>query len=233
MGTDMHVMVEVSHHDEPWRPITGGPTGGYKAPRNYPLFSLLANMNNRAGLVEKTWQEPRSVPDPDDGHPINIDGFWYDPDNGGHDTLIPIAPPRGTPEDASLDWKGFVAMWQAMGANPITTWLTPDEVINANLDQPIYKSGVVLEEEYLALRDDHKFPSTYSEKAGGTGVRIVTEEEYEAGERGEKGTFVQTEWMEGTLHDVPIVVSFQQMCRELEENRPSTSKIRFMLLFES
>jgi hypothetical protein len=229
MGTDLHALVEVSHHDEPWHTLAGMKVA-FDAPRNYALFSLLADVNNRSGRIAPTWQEPHTEVLAD-GDEVEVPGYWYNPDNGGHDPIVPIAPPRGVPDDATLEWRANVAVWQARRADPITSWLTLEEIAAADWDQVVWREGIVTDKDYELFRDEHVPPSTWAEHAAGEGLRIVTPDEYEAGERGEHSTSVKLRWCAGPLRD--CTDSFMELIRDLTDSPRPGTRLRFMLLFES
>jgi hypothetical protein len=229
VGTDVHMLVEISNDGEPWRPIKFTPMP-VMGKRDYVLFSLLADSRNHAGRHDPIWQEPRTVRD-STGEAHDVPGWWYRVDDGGHDRIEPIAPPRGVPDDACLIWRAFVAMWEARGAVLDVTWLTPEDITGADWDQPVYSYGVLREEEYLLLRDNGEMPEANAQQAGGPGVRTVNEVEYAAGMRGEKTTCVSARWRSGTVREVSG--SFLEVAEEIIGVMPPTSRLRFMLLFES
>jgi hypothetical protein len=229
MGTDIHALVEISHRGEPWRPLKnmGMPQ---KGPRDYPLFALLGDSRNHSGRHEPRWQEPQTVETPE-GQKVEIPGWWYAPDDGGFDRIEPISEPRGVPDDATLIWRAFVAMWEARGASLDVTWLTLEDIVNADWDQVVYSYGVLPEEDYIALRDHGTKPDIHPAAAGGEGVRTVTEIEYAAGERGENMTCISARWKSGTIRETSG--NFLDMAKDLAEQIPDGTKLRFMLLFES
>jgi hypothetical protein len=201
-----------------------------KAPRQYPLFSLLGDSRNHAGRHEPIWQEPRTVQD-SEGTEHEVPGWWYAPDDGGHDRIEPISEPRGVPDDATLAWKAFVAIWEARGASIDVTWLTMQDIVEADWDQDIYSYGVLQEEVYLALVERGEIPVLHPMAAGGPGVRTVNEVEYAAGMRGENVTCISARWKSGTLRS--LHGDFLEMVQEMVTDIPDTAKVRFMLLFES
>jgi hypothetical protein len=201
-----------------------------QGPRDYVLFSLLGDSRNHGGRHDPTWQEPRTVVD-DEGNEHEVPGWWYEPDDGGHDRIEPISLPRGVPDDASVTWQAFVAMWEARGASIDVTWLTTEEIVSADWDQVVYSYGVLPEEDYLKLRDEGIIPKLHPMAAGGPGVRTVNEVEYAAGERGEQITCVSARWRSGTVRE--ITGTFLPMVLDIHEGIPDGSKVRFMLLFES
>lgn len=230
MGTDIHALIEVQHEGKEWKPLKGIGMP-QKGPRDYVLFSILADSRNHGGRHEPRWQEPQTIRD-STGEEHEIPGWWYKPDDGGHDRLEPISEPRGVPEDASLIWKAYVEMWKARGASIDVTWLTPREILDGPWDQDVYSYGVLTEDLYLKLRDEGEIPDIHPAAAGGPGVRTVTEIEYEAGERGENVTCVSTRWKSGKARD--LIGNFLEVAEELQGIVDgSTTKVRFMLLFES
>jgi hypothetical protein len=230
MGTDIHALIEVQHEGKDWAPLRGAgmPQQG---PRDYVLFSILADSRNHGGRHEPRWQEPQTITD-STGQDHEIPGWWYAPDDGGHDRLEPISLPRGVPDDATLIWKAYVEMWKARGASIDVTWLTPSEILSADWDQEVYSYGVLPEQEYLKLRDEGVIPDLHPANAGGPGVRVVNEVEYAAGERGEQVTCVSARWKSGKARD--LIGNFLEVAQELVDiENAGTSKVRFMLLFES
>lgn len=232
MGTDIHLLIEVSHRGEPWRPLQRMQNGPYSGPRDYELFSILANVRNRAGLGTRTWKTPGKAVTPD-GEEVEVPGFWYDTDDGGHEPITPIvAKPRGVPEDASLTWKATVALWEGRGAEIITTWLDAEELQDSELwSQIVTRDGYVSEEDYLAFRDNAITPTIYATEVGGPGNRGVTVEEYEAGERGEHSTSVFMKWVVGTVRET--TGNFIETMTTLAAGTPPFTRLRFLLLFES
>lgn len=229
MGTDIHALVEVSHNGEPWHPLQGMGMP-LKGPRDYPLFALLGDSRNHGGRHEPRWQEPMTVKDSEGGE-HEVPGWWYAPDDGGFDRIEPISPPRGVPDDASVVWQAFVLVWKSRCDSVDVTWLSLEEVVNANWDQDIYMYGVLPEKEYLELRDEGKRPAIHPAMAGGDGVRVVTEVEYAAGERGENATCISCRWKSGTIREHSG--KFLDTFTDIIEHMPPTSRVRLMLLFES
>lgn len=82
--------------------------------RNYDVFAALAGVRNGTGFA----------------------GVYR------HDPIVPIAEPRGVPEDATE--KSLTAL-----SNEHTpTWLMLDEVMRYDWDQPLHRGGVVSLEEF-------------------------------------------------------------------------------------
>ncbi len=228
MGTDIQILPEISHHDEPWRPIsTMTPV---KIRRDYALFALLADVRNHAGRHVPILQPAMTIMSPE-GKPIEIPAWTYDPDDGGHDRLEPITTPRGVPDDASKMWREYVDGWIASGAVIDISWITPEEVLSADWDQDVYAHGLLTEEDYLNLRDHGTVPKLSAMNSGGIGTQSVNEIEYAQGKRGENGTTVAARWKEGKIRD--SAGWFLDLAQGLVDRCPPTSKVRFMLLFDS
>lgn len=229
MGTDMHVLVEVSHRGEAWHPLAGE-SMPLKAPRQYPLFALLGDSRNHAGRHAPIWQEPRTIQD-QEGNTHEVPGWWYKPDDGGHDRITPISAPRGVPEDASVLWQAFVLAWQSREPTMDVTWVTLDDIIGADWDQVVMSYGVLQEPEYLKLAREGIIPDQHPLNAGGPGVLKVSEIEYAEGLRGETMTVVDARWRSGPMRE--LHGDFLELCENMRKDMPDSSKLRFMLLFES
>jgi hypothetical protein len=159
--------------------------------RAYGLFSLLADVVNRNGrlgttVITKQIEGVGEVQIP------------YDMDDGGHEPIVPIAEPRGVPDDA---WGGWLMFTQQEGIHS-PTWFTLDEldVDHPMWDQLLHEDAVVIEEEYLEYKQTGNLPKHLARGVGGTGVRTVTEEEYEAGERGQQ-TAIRIKYARHTIRD--------------------------------
>lgn len=205
MGTDAHALVEVKHEGL-WHPFTipiwpndrNSPVYGQRPAiadtpglaRNYGLYSLLADVRNRTGRNGAVMMKAE-VPD------YGEIEFEYDMDDGGHDPITPIDMPRGLPEGVNPGWKEFTDQDAIHDA----TWLLASELRQGNpcYDQRLYEDCVVSEEEYAKFAETGVPPAMQPHAGGGPGVRVVTEPEYLAGERGENGTLVHIRWVGKTL----------------------------------
>jgi hypothetical protein len=235
MGTDLHLLVEVSHDGKPWKPLLNIATA-MKAPRNYEIFSILADVRNGAGRHEPVWMEPREVPHPEKhGEMIAVPGFWYDVEDGGHERLVPISTPRGIPDDATVEWRASVLMWTARSELVDVSWVTPEEVLSADWDQVVIRHAVVPEEQYKKFVEEGKSPTQYGDRQTfSDDFLIVSEAEYREGKRGEHATAVEFSWSEGPVRNA--AQSFLEMMEEMADitrKSEGSSKVRFMLLFES
>lgn len=156
-------------------------------PRDYALFSILADVRNRTGRGFKTMQ---TVTHPEYG---SVE-FEYDTDDGGHDPLTPIAMPRGIPIDASIPWREFVETMQGAGVLHDPTFLTLAEIEAGDWEQIVYYQAVVPEKTYLHWLETGHPPKGHPRGMGGDGVLVVNEVEYAAGQRGENATAVDFRW---------------------------------------
>lgn len=229
-------MVEV-HDGEKWnlmaRPMW--PVDNYKArglpplyeqpvlPRHYGLYSLLADVRNRTGrgTVTHMTQEIEG---------FGVIEFDYDTDDGGHDPIQPIDFPRGIPTDADPIWQEFAS--QEAIHDP--TWLTLDELLLENplYDQVLWEDCIASEKEYLHYRETGELPRMQSRGVGGPGMRVVTEAEYLAGERGEQ-TSVDFRWRGKSLReDIPSVWGAILGMMSLASPKDYT-KVRLLVAFDS
>ena len=203
MGTDAHAMVEI-RKDNGWEPCfipifpnanrEKGESPLDSVPgiaRRYGLFSLLADVVNRTGRMGKVTLTQE------------VEGYGqvevpYDMDDGGHEPIVPISEPRGVPEDAWEGWKQFTAQEAIHSA----TWLLLDELNDQHpmWDQPLHEDAFVIEEEYLKYKETGELPGLLARGVGGPDMRVVTEEEYEAGERG-KQTAVHIKYTRQTIRE--------------------------------
>jgi len=226
VGVDLWMMVEISHNDEPWRPLMHEPHL-YKAHREEAMFALLGDVTNNKGRFKDVFQPARPTPDGKEMVPA----FWYRPDQGDHDPIEPICEPRGVPDDASPAWKERVAEWAAKRDRVVTTWLTPEEIIEANWDQQVYRQALLMEADYIELVEKGIQPRRWMSNVGGKGVRVVSEIEYAEGLRGERETIIRAGWNAGTLrslsHEMP------DMFADLLMIRPESTKMRLMFIFEA
>ena len=169
MGCDIHTMAEVRTANNPrWYAVTdtvfAQPYSSEPDPeldiyvnrhsaepygeRNYALFGFLADVRNGSGFAGV-----------DTGDPVT-----------------PIFPPRGVPEDASLDWIELVEEWGADLHS--TSWATLAELQAADWDQRIVRRGVMGPKEY----EDYRRTGTPSGWAGsifGANMVTVREIDYE------------------------------------------------------
>lgn len=190
--------------------------------RDYPLFSVLADVRNRSGRGTVTMQKQEVAP----GKFVD---FPYDTDDGGHDTLKYIAEPRGVPDDASEPWKEF---FESPGFHD-HTWLTLQELLDGPWQQEVTSEGVLLEQDYLLYMREGKHPQYIARGAGGEGLLVVTEEEYLDGKRGEHQTAVRARWKGGTVQKRNGYFGTYLNIMMMLAPDKDYSRIRMMVAFDS
>jgi hypothetical protein len=237
VGTDATALVEVRVNDK-WIPVIKPiwPNEGFQhrgeqplaatptVLRDYALFSVLADVRNRTGRGKSV-----HIKDEIEGIPVEYD---YDTDDGGHDPLVPIATPRGVPEDASKPWRQFVKANKHRVHD--MTWLTLTDLLAADWDQVIYEQAVVYEDEYLRWKDTGEAPKMGARSVGGPGLRIVNEVEYAAGVRGERQTAVDFRWTGKTVREEASKAwwaTLGMMTLIAPDNDPQ--RVRLLLAFDS
>lgn len=190
--------------------------------RHYGLFSMLADVRNRTGRGKVTMLKQFI-------EGIGETEFLYDTDDGGHEPIEAIAPPRGLPEGANGGWIKFCR--EEWVHDP--TWLTLDELETADWEQVLQEQAVIREEDYLRWRDTGKMPELRPRGVGGEGIRVVTVEEYEAGERGET-TAIDFHWVGNTLaEDIPKSWWATLAVMRLIAPHGDTQKVRLLVAFDS
>jgi hypothetical protein len=237
MGTDINAMVEVQDASGRWRPVIAPvwPNAKYHEEpgqkpfgmmpviaRHYGLFSVLADVRNRTGRGTVTMQKVE-VPE------VGEVEFAYDTDDGGHDPLVPLDLPRGTPDDANEGWRTFTSHDFVHDS----TWFTLAELEAGPWDQVIHEQAIVSEQEYLTWRDTGQIPQMHSRGIGGPGMRVVTVDEYEAGERGQQ-TAVDFRWIGRTVYeDAPNSWWLTLTVMQLVAPEGDPEKVRLLLAFDS
>ena len=235
MGTDAIGMVEVQK-DGRWSLITYPlwPNWNWKErgeqplsvtpqlPRHYGLFSALADVRNRSGRGIKIMQK------------INVPGnepidWLYDTDDGGHDPLEFIDEPRGVPKDANGGWKAYCT---AEGTHD-PTWFTLAELMDGPWDQTFHERSVLFEEDYVKYLETGEEPEYRAAGVGGPDMRVVSEEEYAAGERGEK-TAVDFHWKGRPLRqDIPEIWWALLGAMDMVAPDQDANRVRLLVCFDS
>jgi len=239
MGTDITMMVE-GFAGGAWRPLNRRDMWPderreklFRVPvllRNYELFSILADVRNHSGRGSKSM---RMLTDPDTGREFE---WEYDTDDGGHDPLIPISAPKGIPDDATEDWREFLAEGERRKmVFHDHSFLTIGELRSGQWDQVVYRQAILTEEEYLALTLVGIKPTQLARGAGGEGVRVVNEVEYAAGIRGESTTAVDARWREGPLTECTptFQIMMDAMDMAAKEVLEGPESIRVLFAFDS
>lgn len=191
--------------------------------RDYPMFSVLADVRNRSGRGTVTMMTQVTPSGEEFEYP-------YDTDDGGHDTLKFIAEPRGVPDDASEPWKELFSENHGFHDQ---TYLTLQELIDGPWQQEVIIEGVLLEPDYLAYMKDGKMPDYNARGAGGEGMLTVSEAEYLEGKRGERSTCVLARWKGGTVqhrnHYFGVYLRLMMMLAPDDDYE----RIRMMIAFDS
>lgn len=154
MGCDIHFYVERREAEkwvscDAWETEDGDKSVPYGKSfydgRNYDLFAILADVRNGRGFAGS-----------DTG-----DGF------------IPIAAPRGIPDDASNEYRGAAEAYGCDGHSH--SWFTVAELQAYNWTQVSAKRGIVNLKE-LARWKMRKAPESWSSGITGTGIKIFDSE---------------------------------------------------------
>ena len=146
--------------------------------RNYELFSVLANVRN-------------------DNPEYNI--FDRMMRYEMRDSLLPIALPRGVPDDASKEWRKYVSAWGADLHS--TSYFTLTELLQAVEDgaftQTFENGGYVSVDAYRALKKDGTKPTNWA----GWASDGISEAQYQAMSAEDQLAFkgwVATRWPDTT-----------------------------------
>lgn len=121
--------------------------------RNYDLFAMLAGVRNGRGFAGCKTGE----------------GF------------VPIAEPKGVPEDASPGYAWEAERWDCDGHSH--SWLTVAELLAYDWDQRTERSGVIGSAQFARFLRDRK-PSSWSGDVWGRNIRHVSNEEMAAAAKG-------------------------------------------------
>lgn len=175
MGCDIHAFVEAKRFGD-WRHVyrpekeAGSWIDNYYFPtdRDYDWFAVLANVRNGYGFAGC-----------DTG-----DGF------------IPIADPKGLPEDVSVMVKAESDKWDSDGHSH--SWITLKELQAYDWDRETRKRGVIPAEEYDKLGYGNA-PKEWSGWVSGPGIVVVPHDDYEhlkkTGDLSPSAKYyVQTDW---------------------------------------
>lgn len=162
MGTDVHAV---------WQKKDPGlgdkywdvPEGDWEQSRHYLLFAWLADVRNGYGFA---------------GVPT-------------HDPIVPIAKPRGLPEDFLLDTND--CHWGKWMGDHSHSWLMADEILNAPRPDNgnCTRTGVISAEQF-AKWDGKSAPDSWSGGISGPGVKVAASAAVFKKEKGY--THVTVEW---------------------------------------
>lgn len=158
MGCDIHIRTEVRT------------TGGQWRINNRKVFK------NRwyKPDAKYDWEQDEYTPDPDDGRNYMLFSFLADVRNYHDQPIVPIAEPRGVPDDATQDWLDEVEDWGFDMHS--TSYFTLRELEDADWGQEVTYGYYVNPKAYKKWKKDGEEPE-YS-WGGGSGTH-VTAEEYE------------------------------------------------------
>ncbi len=233
MGTDASLTIVETKIDDKWvahaeaiwpEPKSDNMSVYPMIPREYELFSILADVRNRSGRGTKS--DVRLPPEAGGGI------YVYDTDDGGHDPLIPISNPKGMPPNASSTWRLGVLLFGMRLSLHDLTYLTLEELTTDLWDQQIFRDAYLTEEQYLDYRDNGVLPELLPRATNPDAV--VNEVEYEAGKRGTNGsTAVFTRWKARTVREsCPWLFDYFRIMESIApDNDPS--KVRLMVAFDS
>jgi hypothetical protein len=138
---------EIKERQPEWEPY-GDNTQFLAQPsdgRNYDWFAILADVRNGRGFAGvKTG-----------------DGF------------VPIAEPRGVPEDATQEWKAYVEDWKYDMHSQ--SWLTLADFDSYDWNRDSIKEGVISLAEYKELRGTNKSPESWSGWTSGPNILVLSQ----------------------------------------------------------
>lgn len=162
MGCDIHVVVEVYENGQ-WVSVDD-PDDDFDLGRNYDLFAILADVRNGCGFAGIKTGE----------------GF------------VPLALPRGFPDDASLTAKSMKENW--IGDGHSHSYCTVSELLAYDWTQKTKKCGVVSIAGWAEWYSRGK-PTAYSGDVCGRDIARMTPEEIEDKWLEYKETFKLDEWV--------------------------------------
>ena len=228
MGCDIHEYYEVQQADGSWRLFNyrekyrdgnyedGEPKYDYDdmvndplyLGRNYRFFAFLANVRNGRGFAGC--------------------------DTG--DQITPISEPRGVPEDASEYYQEAVEAWADDGHSH--SWLTAEELLNADWDQTCVDRCVISFDDYQKFKETNSCHGmvTSSGVWGGDAVTVTSDEADEMLTNPDKfgdGTmyYVQVEYATPLSERLAYYkTTWLPALLELDSN---PAKIRFVFFFDN
>ena len=156
MGCDIHTNVEVRQPDGSWKSHQEwSQEDSYMSPkdelmdsRNYDLFAILADVRNGRGFAGI----------------VTGQGF------------VPMATPRGVPDDASPEYKAWVEQWDGDGHSH--SYFTVAEIMAYDWTQTSKKTGCVSLQEWSHYKVNGK-PESWSGSVSGGGIKHVKLEQVE------------------------------------------------------
>jgi len=201
VGTDIHIVVERRYAGKDWELLDPATYPESLHARNYSTFAILANVRNGYGFA---------------GIPTTATAFE------------PISEPRGYPD-------GFIwpdgCGWRLCEGDHDFSWVTLAELMAVTWERKITKLGVV-ESQIFDSWDGQSQPSDWWGDIYGDGIviQVVTPEQYRAGRRGVKATYVRITW-EVTYKQA--VGSFWDALTWLKKEAAGDAEIRLVFGFDS
>ena len=189
MGCDIHFYVETRQPDGSWK------TADKWAPCKYDADEIVVDYNDAfySGRSYYLFAILAGV--------RNSAGF------------VPIAEPRGVPEDACAEYKAEVARWDGDGHSH--SYLTLAEIFAYDWTQKTKLGGWVPPFGWAQWRDQGK-PESYSGGVGGGGVVHSTPEAFETAWQTVREEFGYPEQRHASAHLRPILGGDQGMARFCE-----------------
>jgi hypothetical protein len=176
MGCDIHIRLEVRKNGK-WEPLVRMVPNRWHDPERYA--KKVAD-----GATIYDFEKPEVLDTLWDGRNYDLFAMFADVRNGrgfaGVDTgdgFLPIAFPRGIPDDAHPDTKEFLNSYDIDGHSH--SWHTLAHFEAYNWDMTTKKRGTVSAVEYAAFKRDGK-PTTWCGAINGPAIQHVSAEEMES-----------------------------------------------------
>lgn len=240
MGTDIHGAVQIKWYENSTWYTSSEPM---YTPRNYKLFSALADVRNAYGVSAiKPISLPRGVPE--DFKVYLTDEYVHffgcincefgvtthmDPEG----TVVPLDY-----DDAPMtkERKLEIIKYSMLGDHS-QSWLTIDEILEWDgWSQKVNTSGIVERSEYSrwALRAAEPSPQTWNEGINGSNVIVASNITKHTGEREdyypEGWTHIQTDWTAPLSY---YVAPFLKWAEFIKEDNKDAYSVRIVFGFDS
>lgn len=210
MGTDIYAMIEKRNKETmKWELQRIGKDDIYFIPRNYSLFSILANVRNGYGFA------------------------GVDLGNG----CIPISNPRGVPEDACEEYKNYVNLWGSEEHSH--SFFTLAELLNYDWKGNKTKHRGYMKQEVYEEYKRTGFKKSYLGNVFGRHIVKISNEEMDAiingGPADENASYyTQVEWEESYYESCVDFVENQlkELMRIAEESDCEAENLRIVFGFD-
>lgn len=240
MGCDIHSMVE--RYYEPWTYRHKDYLTGKWEEQPYPgrweavKAPMWPNPYYNAERPIDEWNVPY-VEEPLSSRNYFLFSWLADVRN---DHIIPIAEPKGVPEDASKKWKKYVKKWGSDLHS--TTYFTLTELEAAWEDvkgKTFTTTGVISVPQYIALRDRGVSPDSWS---GWTSAPTLSSAEYESLSVEARaslptgdwaGQHIRTDWEIPYVNSLGVIEDLIKGMRVLLGYRTSTDYVRVVMGFDN